>query len=479
MRRAVTLLTIMTNRAANPKVAVSVVYIATLFMFILDSTVVNVALPTLRVDFHTAPASVSSVVTSYLVALAVAMPVAAWLGDRLGSRRVLLTALAVFTLASALCGVSQGLGMLIAFRALQGAAGGLSIPVGSAMLYRTYPPAERVRATRIVMVPTLIAPALGPVLGGLLVDDLSWRWIFYANLPIGLFVLAYGLRYLAPHRQDSPGPFDVRGFVLVATGFPLAMYALTDGAVTGWGSPPIIAAAAAAVVLLALFVRVCTRSSSPVLRLRLLADRGYRTANLATSIGGAGFLGTLFLVPIFLQNGLGFTALHSGLSTFTEAIGGMAGIQVSSRLFPRTGPRPLMGGGLAGAAVLVGLMAFVGQGEASWAMPVLMLGTGMSIGFAMAPAQVTALAGISAQALAQATTLTAVLRQAGSAAGVALVATCLAVFHAGGGSLDAYHLSFGVACLVLALGSVIGWCLRKSDALAAMVTSQPEPAAAA
>jgi EmrB/QacA subfamily drug resistance transporter len=472
----------MTKRAANPKLAVSVVYVATFFMFILDSTVVNVALPTLRVDFHTSAAAVSSVVTSYLVALAVAMPAAGWLGDRLGSRRVLLTALTAFTLASALCGVASGLGMLVAFRALQGAAGGISLPVGTAMLYRTFPPAERIRATRVLMVPTLIAPALGPVLGGLLVDELSWRWIFYANVPIGVFVLIYGLRFLAPHRQAPPGPFDGRGFVLVATGFPLAMYALTDGSVSGWGSPPIVAAAAAAVVLLALFVRVCLRSRSPVLRLRLLAERGYRTANLVVTVGGAGFLGILFLAPVFLQNGLGFTALHSGLSTFTEAVGGMAGIQVSSRLFPRTGPRPLMGGGLAGAAVFVGLMAFVGAAQASWAMPLLMLGTGTAFAFAMAPGQVTALAGISAQALAQATTLTSVLRQAGSAAGVALVATCLALLHpgtglhAGAGSLNAYHVSFGVGCLVLACGSVIGWRIRRSDALAAMVAAPPEPA---
>jgi EmrB/QacA subfamily drug resistance transporter len=466
----------MMKRTVDPKVAVCVVFVATMFMFILDSTVVNVALPTLRTDFRTSTASVSSVLTAYLVALAVSMPAAAWLGDRLGGKRLLLAALALFTVASMLCGVASSLPELIAFRALQGIAGGISLPVGTAMLYRTYPPAERVRVTRILMVPTLIAPALGPVLGGLLVDELSWRWIFYINVPIGVFVLVFGLRFLAPQREQQPGPFDVTGFVLAGTGFPLAMYALTDGATSGWGSPPIVAAGLAAVVLLAAFVLLSLRSAAPLLTLRLLANGGFRRASLVTTIGGAGFLGVLFLAPVFLQNELGFTALHSGLSTFTEAIGGMIGIQISTRLFQRIGPRPLMGGGLASAAVLVGLMALLGRSSASWAMPVLMCGTGMGFGFAMAPAQVTSLAGISRADTAQATTLITVLRQAGAALGVALVATCLALLHP---SLGAYHVSFGVAAFVLALGSCVGWRIRKSDALAAMVSAPSEPVPAA
>jgi EmrB/QacA subfamily drug resistance transporter len=466
----------MTKRAVDPKVAVCVVFVATMFMFILDSTVVNVALPTLRTDFRTSTASVSSVVTAYLVALAVSMPAAAWLGDRFGGKRVLLAALALFSVASMLCGIASSLPELIAFRALQGIAGGISLPVGTAMLYRTYPPAERVRVTRILMVPTLIAPALGPVLGGLLVDELSWRWIFYINVPIGVFVLAFGLRFLTSHREQPPGPLDVTGFVLAGTGFPLAIYALTDGATSGWGSPPIIVAGLAGLVLLAAFVLTSLRSAAPLLRLRLLAQRGYRGASLVTTVGSAGFLGVLFLAPVFLQNELGFTALHSGLSTFTEALGGITGIQISSRLFARIGPRPLMGGGLAGAAVFVALMALLDRSSASWAMPVLMFGTGMAFGFAMAPAQVTSLAGISRADTAQATTLTTVLRQAGSALGVALVATCLALLHP---SLGAYHVSFGVAAFVLAIGSCVGWRIRKSDALAAMVTAPPEPVPAA
>jgi EmrB/QacA subfamily drug resistance transporter len=468
---------IMIRREMNPKVTVSVVFVATMFMYILDSTVVNVALPTLRDDFHTSTTSVSSVVTGYLVTLAIAMPTAAWLGDRFGGKRVLLAALALFTGASMLCGLASSLPELVAFRALQGIAAGISLPVGNTMLFRAFRPAERIRATRILMLPALVAPALGPVLGGLLVDQLSWRWIFYVNVPVGVAALAFGLVWLAPVHEDRPGRFDLRGFLLASTGFPLAIYALTDGGADGWGSPPIAVAAVAAVVLLAAFVVLSLRTPAPLLRLALMSERVYRTASLVIVTGGAGFFATLFLVPLFLQNGLGFTPLHSGLSTFTEALGGMAGIQLSSRLFPRTGPRPLMVGGLAVAAVFVTGMAFVGPSAATSAMPALMLFTGAGFGFAMAPSQVTSLAAVSRADMAQATTLTSVMRQVGAALGVALVATCLAAMHPVRPDLNAYHVSFGIAAAVMVVGACIGWRVRKSDAQPAMA-SQAEAFAA-
>jgi EmrB/QacA subfamily drug resistance transporter len=470
------------RRFGDAKVAVSVVYVATMFMFILDSTIVNVALPTLRDDFHTSTATVSSVLTGYLVALAVSMPAAAWLGDRFGARRLLLGALVVFTTASALCGIAQTLPELVACRAVQGVAGGISLPVGATLLFRTFPPAERIGATRILMVPTLIAPALGPVLGGLLVDELSWRWIFYVNIPIGIAALAFGLRYLPTTAEDAPGRFDLPGFLLAGIGFPLAMYALTDGADDGWGSPPIVLSAVTAAALLAAFVVVELRTPVPMLRLRLLANRAYRTANLVIVVGGAGFLGVLFLVPLFLQNGLAYSPLHSGSSTFTEALGGMVGIQVSSRLFPRTGPRPLLGGGLLAAAGFIAVMAAVGPSAARWAIPLLMFGTGMGFGFSVGPGQVTSLATISRGDTAQATTLTMVGRQAGSAVGVALVATCLAALLPAvpppvPSGLAAYHVSFLLAALVMVGGSLVGWRVRKADALSAMGRPSPETVA--
>jgi EmrB/QacA subfamily drug resistance transporter len=449
-----------------------------MFMTIMDSTVVNVALPTLRREFATSTASVSAVVTSYLVAVAVVMPASGWLGDRAGGKRVLLWALALFTAASAACGAANSLPELVIFRAVQGAGTGILIPVGMTMLYRTFPQAERMRATRLLMGPTLLAPALGPVLGGVIVDGLSWRWIFYVNLPVGLAGLAFGAAFLPQHREHAAGRFDLPGFLLVGAGFPLVMYALNAGPGDGWAAPPILAAIGAGLALLIAFTRVELRAAAPLLGLRILGNRLYRAASLQAAAGSAGFMGVLVLVPLFLQNGLGYSPLHSGLSTFPEAIGGMAGIQITSRLYGRVGPRRLMMAGLLAAAVPVVLMGTLGPAGARWAMPVLMFVTGMSFGFSMGPAQTAALATISQEQTGRATTLFNVQRQAGQALGVAVLATVLAAARPVPADLDGYHLAFGVAALAMVGGAMIASRVRDADAAATM-TQAPESAPAA
>lgn len=449
-------------------------------MTIMDSTVVNVALPTLRHQFGVSTASVSAVVTSYLVAMAVVMPASGWLGDRVGGKRLLLGALTLFTAASAACGLAGSLAALVAFRALQGTAAGVLIPVGMTMLYRTFPQAERIRATRLLMVPALLAPALGPVLGGVIVDGLSWRWIFYLNVPVGAAALAFGAAFLPAHREHPPGRFDLPGLVLVGVGFPLVIYALNAGPGHGWASPGILTAVLAGLALLAAFIRVELRTAEPLLDLRILGNRLFRTASLQSAVGSAGFIGTLFLVPLFLQNGLGFSALHSGLSTFPEAIGGMTGIQIASRLYRRTGPRRLMMAGLLGAAVPMTLISTLGPGDTPWAMPGLMFATGMSFGFSAAPAQTAALATISMAQTGRATTLFNVQRQAGQAVGVAVLATVLAAARPVPPDLGGYHVAFLVAALMMVSGSVIASRVRDADAAATMATSAaPESAAAA
>src|SRR5271166_2370488 len=191
----------MTSRVSQ-KVAVSVVYVAAMFMTIMDATI-----------FEVASTSVASISIYFLVSLAVFMTASGWLGDRFGGKRVLLTAIAVFTAASALCGMASSLAMLDVFRVLQGAGGGMMAPVGLAMLFRAFPPAERVRASSILTVPTTLAPALGPVIGGLLVTELSWRWVFYVNVPLGILAIAFGALFLHQSAQAQPGRFDLAGFL--------------------------------------------------------------------------------------------------------------------------------------------------------------------------------------------------------------------------------------------------------------------------
>src|SRR5580658_1572099 len=225
-----------------------------MFMNIMDGTVVNVALPTLSKYFDVPIGSVSGVVTAYLVALAVAMPASGWVGDRFGGRNVLLAAIGLFTGASALCGVATALPELIAFRALQGLGGGMLIPVGMTMITRVFPPAERIKANQILVVPTLLAPALGPVIGGALVDGLSWRWIFYVNLPVGLLAVTIGALFLPGGSEHAVGRFDLPGIVLAALGFPLFLYAISAGSSAGWSSAPVVGAGVAGLALLVAFV---------------------------------------------------------------------------------------------------------------------------------------------------------------------------------------------------------------------------------
>jgi EmrB/QacA subfamily drug resistance transporter len=466
------------------KTVVGAVFVAASFMNIMDATVVNVALPTLSRDFAVPVASVSGVVTAYLVTLAVAMPVSGWIGDRFGARRVMLGSIAVFTLASALCGVATSLPELVAFRAVQGFGGGLLIPVGMAMLFRTFPPAERIRANRMMIVPTLMAPALGPVIGGLLVDGLSWRWIFYVNLPVGVAALVFGALFLPGGSEHLPGRFDLPGFLLAGLGFPLFMFGLSTGASSGWGSPLVLSAGILGIILLMAFVAVELRVAEPMLRLRIYADRLFRTSNLQLAFAGAGFIGTLFLVPLFLQNGLGFTAVHSGLSTFPEAIGGMLGVQVTTRLYKRVGPRRLMTAGMCGTVVTIGTMAFTGSQSAAWAIPALMFCTGASFGFAMVPSQTASMATVSAALTGQASTLLNTLRQAGGAAGVALLGTVLGATGAGPSDLAGYRLAFVAAASLMALGMAFSTQVSDADAAPTMASgpegglAEPVPEAA-
>jgi len=452
----------------SPKLVVGAVFVASMFLNIMDATVVNVALPTLSRYFAVPVASVSGVVTAYLVTLAVVMPVSGWVGDRFGARSVLLSAIGLFTAASVLCGVATSLPELVVFRAVQGIGGGLLIPVGMAMMFRAYPPAERIRANRLLIVPTLMAPALGPVIGGLLVDGLSWRWIFYVNLPIGVAALVFGALFLPRGSEHPPGPFDLPGFLLAGTGFPLFMFALSTGATSGWGAASVLATGVAGLVLLALFVLVELRAAAPMLRLRIYANRLFRATNLQLTFAGAGFVGTLFLVPLLLQNGLGFSAVHSGLSTFPEAIGGMIGVQVTTRLYKRVGPRRLMIAGMCGTVVTIGGMAFAGPGNAAWLIPVLMFFTGGSFGFAMAPSQAAALATVSPAETSHASTLLNTLRQAGGAAGVALLGTVVGATGASSADLAGYRLAFLAAAVLMVIGAGFSSLVNDVDAAPTM-----------
>ncbi|MGH3279204.1 MAG: MFS transporter, partial [Trebonia sp.] len=223
------------------------------------------------------------------------------------------------------------------------------------------------------------------------------------------------------------------------------------------------------------FVRGSLRAAEPLLLLRLYQkDRIYRVTSLQLTFAAGGFIGTLFLVPLLLQNGLGFSAIHSGLSTFTEAFGGMAGVQLTTRLYKRVGPRRLMVAGMCGTIAAIGLMALAGPSNAFWMIPLLMFVTGCSFGFAMSPAQTANMATVTLAETGHASTLVNTVRQAGGAAGVALLGTVIAATGAGAANLFGYHVSFIAAACLMALGLVSSLFVNDADAAPTMAATARE-----
>jgi predicted MFS family arabinose efflux permease len=244
-----------------------------------------------------------------------------------------------------------------------------------------------------------------------------------------------------------------------------------SAAVLGTGLPGVAALAAFTITEL--------RTVPPMLELRVFGDRLFRTTTMQLTVAGAGFFGTLFLVPLLLQDGLGFSALHSGLSTFTEAVGGMTGIQLTTRLYKRVGPRRLMMAGMTGTIVTIGGMALAGPSAAAWLIPVLMFFTGFGFGFATSPSQTANMTTVSAAQTGHASTLMNTLRQAGGAAGVAILGTVLTISRAGAADLAGFHLAFAIAAALMIIALLLSGLVRDADAAASMRDGGPGESAPA
>ncbi len=470
----------------NQKIVVGVVFVSAMFMNIMDITIVNVALPTIGRDFHIEPTAVDGVVIAYLVSLAVFIPASGWLGDRFGGKRVLLLAIVVFTLGSVLCGLAQNMTQLVVFRVLQGAGGGMMAPVGMAMLYRVFPPAERVRAASIMTVGTTLAPAIGPVLGGFLVTNFSWRWVFFVNLPIGIVAVIFGALFLERTGTIDAGRFDVPGFVLGGAGLGLLMYGVSEGPLKSWSSTDVIASCVTGAVLLGIFVVVELRTTRPMVDLRLLSGRLFRSTNVVMFLAAAAFLGMLYLIPLYFQDARGLSALQSGLSTFPEAFGVMIGAQFASRLiYPRIGPRRHITGGLLGLVVCLLALTQITVTTNLWFIRALMFLLGWMMAQVMVPNQAASFAMITPESMGRASTFFNTMRQVGSATGVAILSTVLigvGSTQASGGStapdMTAYHLAFFTAALFALVAAGFSLTIHDSDAAETVVRRRPRRRAA-
>ncbi|HZZ51978.1 MAG TPA: DHA2 family efflux MFS transporter permease subunit [Pseudonocardia sp.] len=310
-----------------------------MFMSVLDTSIVNVAIPTMQKEFGTSTDDIEWVSTAYTLCLGVIVPTSAWLGDRLGLRRMYLISLIGFSIFSALCGMADGLNTMIAFRILQAIPGGV-IPVTClTILYRMVPPEKLGAAMGMYGFGIVVAPGVGPTLGGYLVEYVNWRLIFYINVPIGIVGVIAAIAVL-PNFAPSPGrKFDLPGFLCIATGLFSLLLALSEGQTWGWTSYPTLILLAGAVNLLVLFVIIERQVAQPLLDVRVFTYWPYVNSLLLISILSVGLFAVLFYVPLFLQNGQGITPMQTGLTVLPQALVMAVMMPLAGRIFDRIGPR--------------------------------------------------------------------------------------------------------------------------------------------
>lgn len=465
-------------------------YMVGVYMSAVDSTIIYTTLPSVARDFHETLSSAQWVTLSYLLALAVVVPSSGWIGDRFGTRRSFLGALALFTASSVLCGLAGSLLQLVLFRVAQGVGGGLMVPIGQAMLFRTFPPARRARAAGIVALGTSLGPATGPVLGGVLVTYLSWRWCFFVNLPLGLITLVIGLLFLQEHKEPSAGRLDVPGFLLAGSGLALCLYALSEYPERGWGSPTVFVAGPLGVLALILLVVVELRSRAPMLNLRLLRDRLFRTTSIAMTLSGCAYTGYLFIMPEFLQQARDATPLSSGLTTLPGAVGLWCSSQLASRAYPRVGPRRMGASGFVGVGLVMCLFGVVlEESTSTWLIRVLAFCSGMAIGWGNVAMQASSFTTISSADTGRASALFNTQNRVAGGVGVAVLVTVVSVAgHGAEGAalVPAFHSAFFTVAGLIFCAAMVALMIRDSDAAASMraraakaaVSPSPAPAAA-
>jgi EmrB/QacA subfamily drug resistance transporter len=405
---------------------VSSVVILGAIMSILDTTIVNVAIDRLSQDFHTSLSTIQWVSTGYLLALSTVIPVTGWAADRFGTKRLYMLSIGLFLLGSALSGAAWSAGSLIVFRILQGLGGGMIMPTGMTILARAAGPQRMGRTMSVVGIPMLIGPAAGPIIGGWFVDDFSWRWIFYINIPVGLVALFLSMRLLPRDKPQPTDRLDGFGLILLSLGLSSFVYGLAETSSSGGvTSARAIVPLLAGLALIASFVRHALRRSNPLLDLRLFGRRSVSAAGATTFLFAMGMFGVMLLLPLYHQSVRGQSALMTGVFLLPQGLGAALTMPFAGKLTDQIGP---------GRVVLVGLtldvVGMLGYTQVSattsyWYLEFFLLIMGLGMGCTMMPAMSAAYQTISHAAAARATTALNIVQRVGASIGVAVLSVML------------------------------------------------------
>ena len=453
-------------RASKWRVLAAVVF--GIFMVTLDTTAVNVAFPTLRAEFGATVHEAQWIVSVYVLSLGITTPVAGFLADRYGLKRMYIAGLAIFVLGSLCAGLAPSLSMLVAARALKGVGGGIAVPCGTALLFRGFSRRELGLALGVFGLALLFAPALGPVLGGWLVDRGMWRWIFFINVPIGTLGVFVASRLLPPQPGDRAIPWDLWGMATAIPGFAALLYATSLVAELGWRSTRFLFWFAVGVVALGAFALIELRGArAPILDLRLFRRRVFLVATIVGYVTVVAFFGAEFLLPVYIQAVRGEPALTAGLVLLPLALCAGLLLPIAGVAYDRIGPRALVVSGFALLAYNTWQLAHLTATTPIRFLVLLTAIRGVALGLTVQTPFTAALADVSHDALPRATSLVSSTRYLVQAYGIAVLATLLGAQPLGrvgtgavtlDGLASAYTLTFWLAIAGLVLGTLLpGW----------------------
>ena len=415
--------------SVNPWIVAASVMLAT-FMEVLDTSVANVALPHISGNLSATTDESTWVLTSYLVSNAIVLPATNWLSRYFGRKRFLITCIVIFTLASAMCGAATSLSMLIFARVLQGAGGGALQPIAQSVLLESFPPEKRGQAMAVYGLGIVVAPIIGPTLGGWITDNYSWRWIFYINVPVGALAIFMANTFVhdPPYiRAQKPGRIDYIGFGLMAVGLAALQLVLDKGQEEDWFSSSFIVwTAMLALVTLVGFVIWELRSDEPIVNLRILKNRNFAVWTMVITVMGVVLYGSIALLPLFLQTLMGYPATASGMAVSPRGFGSILSMIIVGRLVGRVDARWLIMFGFAVLAystwMLAGLNLEIAMSNVIWPNII----SGCAMGFIFVPLTTMAMGTLPNEQVGNASGVYNLMRNTGGSIGIAAMTTLLA-----------------------------------------------------